>query len=267
VRILDLAAGNGPIARLAVQSARRRQAALHVTAVDLADIDPATNAPDAETLSAIHFIGGVPLEALPLESGSFDVVVSQFGFEYGDEAKASAEAARVLKPGGLLRLVIHAHDGEYCRDAAVRADRLHFALQEQEFLRLVRRVARGHALGLPTQPAAMEQLHAAYARTERLRASPPADDTALFYVEAIANLWNARERYEPAAVLQSIEAGLARAGSVLLRQLALLAAARSSEQIEALRARLAALGVTTAPAEALADDTGSQIAWLLDGKK
>ena len=46
-------------------------------------------------------------EALPFASGVFDGVVCKVVFPYTDEARAVAELARVLRPGGIARVSFH----------------------------------------------------------------------------------------------------------------------------------------------------------------
>ena len=52
-------------------------------------------------------------ERLPFQPGSFDLVLSQFGVEYGG-IKALAEACALVKPEGLLRCLVH------CADSAIQ---------------------------------------------------------------------------------------------------------------------------------------------------
>ena len=46
-------------------------------------------------------------EALPFQTGSFDGVICKVVVPYTDEAKAVAEIARVLRPGGTARVSYH----------------------------------------------------------------------------------------------------------------------------------------------------------------
>jgi SAM-dependent methyltransferase len=48
-------------------------------------------------------------EHLPFRDGSFDVAICRVALPYTDNARAIAEMARVLRPGGLLLLKIHHH--------------------------------------------------------------------------------------------------------------------------------------------------------------
>jgi ubiquinone/menaquinone biosynthesis C-methylase UbiE len=59
----------------------------------------------------IEFVVG-DAEALPFDDGSFDVVLSTFGCMFApDQAKAAAEIARVVKPGGRVGVAAWTPDG------------------------------------------------------------------------------------------------------------------------------------------------------------
>lgn len=122
IRLLDLAAGNGPVARLAWER-WGRGAGLEVDAVDLAKVAPAWYR-SAEHLS-VRFHSGVSIENLPFEDASFDCVVSQFGIEYAARPKAFLEALRVAKPGAIFGFVMHHADSvlaDVARHEAANAD-------------------------------------------------------------------------------------------------------------------------------------------------
>lgn len=137
-RMLDLATGNGTVARICAARAAALKHQLEIDAVDAAEIDPAKCLPDPEQhLSHIRFHGNTRLEALPFKAGTFTSVVSQFGFEYACETQAAAEVARVLTPSGHLRLVIHAKSGAVARDIGLRLKRMHDVLAENGPVKLV----------------------------------------------------------------------------------------------------------------------------------
>jgi ubiquinone/menaquinone biosynthesis C-methylase UbiE len=102
-RVLDLATGNGALPLLFWDLRAGR--ALHVDAVDLAQVSPPWWRPD--THPGIAFHSGVAMERLPFADASFDLVASQFGFEYADRAPALAELLRVAGPRGRVALVMH----------------------------------------------------------------------------------------------------------------------------------------------------------------
>ncbi len=106
-RVLDLGTGNGPLPALILESLGA-EGLPRVDAVDLAEPSPAWLARSPATArERIRFTGGVDMTALPFDDGSFDLVCSQFGFEYADRNRALTEIPRVLAPGGVVALVCH----------------------------------------------------------------------------------------------------------------------------------------------------------------
>lgn len=104
LRALDLATGNGALPRMLFEH-RDGRAGLEVEAVDLAKLAPDWHEPGRH--DAIRFRSGVAMEDLPFPDACFDLVTSQYGFEYARREPALAEALRVLRPGGRLALVMH----------------------------------------------------------------------------------------------------------------------------------------------------------------
>ncbi|HEV2816723.1 MAG TPA: methyltransferase domain-containing protein [Allosphingosinicella sp.] len=127
-RILDLCTGNGAAALIAAGIGRRGAKGFEIVAVDQADIDPPAHVTrHAEDLAAIAFAPRTEVEALPFPDGRFDAAISQYGIEYSDLARSLPEAVRVLAPGGRLRFVVHAADGDVAagaRTVIAEADQL-----------------------------------------------------------------------------------------------------------------------------------------------
>ena len=115
--VLDLATGDGRVLTML----RADRADLVATGVDFAPRLPAP--PPGVTLR-----GGVRMEQLPFEDASFDAVTSQFGFEYGDPAAIAMEIARVVKPAGILGLLVHRGDGPILAHNLARSEQIAFAL-------------------------------------------------------------------------------------------------------------------------------------------
>lgn len=105
-RMLDIGTGNGALPLLALEL--RAGDCPQVDAVDIATVAPEWHrtlpAPERER---IRFHGDTRAEELPFPDGHFNLVASQYGFEYTDTTAAGAEAARVLCAGGTLALVMH----------------------------------------------------------------------------------------------------------------------------------------------------------------
>jgi len=130
-RVLDLCAGNGAIALLAAESGDR----LRIVAVDYADIDPRRHLTrHREELAAIDFRAGVDIEALPFPDRRFDAVVSQYGAEYSDLSRSVTEMARVVAPGGRVRLIMHAAEGSVAETSRRTMAEVDFLLVEVDLV-------------------------------------------------------------------------------------------------------------------------------------
>ena len=122
-QVLDLATGDGVVLRWLSEV----RADLGLIGVDLAEPLPPPP-PGCVTR------GGVAMETLPFEAQSFDAVVSQFGFEYGELDRCAAEAARVLRRGATLTLVTHHADGPIVAHNRQRAAELGWALADARLI-------------------------------------------------------------------------------------------------------------------------------------
>jgi SAM-dependent methyltransferase len=127
-RVLDIGCGNGPLARLLIDSGGDR--AVEYDGVDLADLAPAW----AAALPAIRFHPGRRAEALPFADASFDLVISQYGVEYADLPRATDEAVRVCRPDGGLRWLLHHAGSRPCTLARDERRHLAWLLEADGFL-------------------------------------------------------------------------------------------------------------------------------------
>lgn len=98
--VLDIACGTGATTR---EAARRAGSSGRVIGLDRNDgmLAVAQRRP-----GDIEWVTGMA-ETLPFESGSFDIVLCQFGLMFFDDrARALSEMRRVLRPGGRLALSV-----------------------------------------------------------------------------------------------------------------------------------------------------------------
>lgn len=109
--IVDLATGNGALALLASQYGATNAKEFNITGVDYAATNPAEVLKDQDlgaVLEAIQFVTQTRLEETGLPEHGFDLVCSQFGFEYADTDKAVTEAERLLATdGGIFAVMMH----------------------------------------------------------------------------------------------------------------------------------------------------------------
>lgn len=116
VELLDLATGNGSVARRLISFNKH----LKVTAVDQASINPTKYIDDNVLLDNIQFIADVDIEKLPFEQNMFDAVTSQFGLEYSNLSLSIPELLRVLKQTGQFLFIMHHADSEVVGPAKLK---------------------------------------------------------------------------------------------------------------------------------------------------
>jgi SAM-dependent methyltransferase len=93
---------------------------LQITAVDRADIDPARYLSQPGLLDGVEFLARIDVARLPFDDESFDAVTSQFGIEYARPEGAVPEAARVLRRGGAVRLLLHHADSDVLAPSRIK---------------------------------------------------------------------------------------------------------------------------------------------------
>ena len=140
-RILDIAAGNGAIATIAAELGAEKNKGFFVAATDLASIHADINGEDAtrEARSSIEFHSRIPCEQQPFDDDSFDMVVSQFGFEYSNVEKTLSEVRRILVPGGRFIAISHHLDSVLIELSKVELEIYRLAMDELDLIGTSRR--------------------------------------------------------------------------------------------------------------------------------
>lgn len=159
-RVLDIAAGNGAIATIAAETSLKNGLDLFVAATDLADIHAELIGSD-ETKQArthIEFHSRTPCERQPFEADTFDLVTSQFGFEYSDIEATLREVRRVLVPDGRFVAVSHHAESQLINTAQAEREIYRVALDDLDLVGSSRRYFE--QLGeLPDDQASIDAVH------------------------------------------------------------------------------------------------------------
>lgn len=248
-RLLDLCTGNGAIALIALEAGRRLGTELRITGVDRAAIDPPRFALKAsEDLKLVDFRGGVRAEQLPFADSSFDVVVSQYGFEYTNTRRSAAELARVLASGGQVRLLTHAADGKVAASARNAIRDADFLLSDVDLPGAAARCLE--ALAEPGEgPAAaqsVKQFETALARTATyLRSS--AEDQGMVWSSAsiLVDAYNKRSGFDLATLLDKTAEVRTEILAHKARLAALVEAALDDEGLTRVACELEAAGLSS----------------------
>lgn len=257
-RLLDLCTGNGAIALVAAEVSATHAKSFHIEAVDSAVIDPPRYVTrQIQHLQTIQFHAQTSAEALPFADAAFDAVSSQYGIEYTDLQGALVEAARVLAPGGRIRLVLHAAEGQAVRRSISDiSDCRRLALKSGLFEAAEKAIRATWGLGrAQTAPARPDRIRAKKAvgalktRLEVARErSKGAANPAMYnnVISVLADTFNKRGDFPLKTLLDQIEAMRAEVLAHLGRLEALVAAAKNEADIFEITDSLSGLGFRNA---------------------
>ena len=213
-RILDIAAGNGAVATIAAQVGRKHDKAFFIAATDIANIH-AELVGDEETKLArksIEFHSRTPCEHQPFDNDYFNIVTSQFGFEYSDIEKTLAEIRRVLMPGGKFIAVSHHVDSTLIRTAEVEREIYFRALDKLDIFGAVRRYLK--AIGEPAEDPklvrkAMKKSRplsdAVNSKLDEFRSINGSDERSIFIVGVISQIAHNAMRMTVAERLDAVD--------------------------------------------------------------
>jgi ubiquinone/menaquinone biosynthesis C-methylase UbiE len=117
---LDLATGKGALAIWLQCLLKRKNLSGSVYGCDLANIDELKITSDVDEINSainkVKFQFNTSLENLPYPNEYFDILVSQFGFEYSNWSHSLNEARRVLNKDGEIILMMHHPDSVITND-------------------------------------------------------------------------------------------------------------------------------------------------------
>jgi ubiquinone/menaquinone biosynthesis C-methylase UbiE len=275
-RILDLCTGNGAIALVAAKVTAEHAKSFHVEAIDRAAIDPIRFVSrETEFLGNIAFHGHTSSEALPFADAAFDAVTSQYGIEYTSLPETLAEATRVLAPGGRIRFGLHAAEGHVVqRSNRDISDCRYLALKSGLFKAAEKaiRAARGMGRG-PVAPARAERVRARKA-VNAFKASLEATgarakgavNPAMYnnVTSLLADTFDKRDEFPLETLLDLVGNARLEVLAHLGRLEALVAAARSEDDISDMIDSLAGLGFENAGCAAVTHgDEADLVGWVV----
>jgi len=262
--LLDIASGNGAVVECALKS-------FPSGSVDICcvDISPAAIGNIQRRYPSVR---GVVCDArnIPLGSGSFDVISSQFGVEYAGQ-EAILEAARLLADGGEMALMLHHKDGLIYRECEANLDAVS-RVQESRFVPLAREMFEaGFAAIKGADRAPYEEAGArlapAVATLENIIATHGehvAGDTIARLYRDVATIHSRLPHYDPGEVLQWLSRMDTELTAYAARMSSMLASALDERSIAATCLALQKQGLVSRPADTLsAPGIAAPLAWIL----
>jgi len=265
--VLDIGTGNGPILLIAKSVSESADLRFCLHGADRAAINPPQHVPGGiERYAGITFHARMATEKLMFPSDHFDAVTGQFALEYSEPAGSIAEVARVLKPSGAARFVVHHERSIVVETARQSTTHAKWILEELEVFEKLERFVHMERIKSPAVDRAFAKLEeAGRAMTEELRRVPESHVLNVT-VAVVQNLLDLRRRASPQFVGAEIDAKRRSLRAAVVRMQDLLAHACSPEKVTALESMASRAGLAVAPREQQRHD-GNLVGWILLWKK
>lgn len=265
--ILDIGTGNGPILLIAKNVSESADLKFRLHGADRAVIDPPRYVPGGvERYSGITFHPRMPTEKLTFSGELFDAVTGQFALEYGVPTRSIAEVARVLKPSGVARFVVHHERSIVVKTARQSTTHAKWILEELEVFEKLERFVHMERIKAAAIERAFAKLEeAGRAMTDELRRVPESHVLNVT-VAAVQNLLDLRRRASPKFVGAEIDAKRRSLRAAVVRMQDLMEHACSPEEVATLESIASQAGLTIAPREEQRHD-GNLVGWILRWKK
>lgn len=273
VQMLDIGCGSGAVARYAAAFGRAhwRGADLRVYGLDYSHaalVDARKRSPQVSCVAS-------DAASVPFGDRTFDLITSQFGIEYAGP-EALAEAARVLRPGGLLAAALHVRDGGIYRECQINRQAVD-TVRDCNLLGFFRQVVQAfhHAREGVADKAA---LHAAYtkladavAKTEQVLGRwGRAVATGLVFrlCSDVVHMARRIHAYESQQLIAWTDFMADELRNYSQRMTSMLQAALDREMVDRLAARLHRHGLTIRLRELLGiGDRSIPVAWMVAATK
>lgn len=132
-QILDIATGNGALATLAAIVSQEQQRYYKIHGTDIATIRPTVEGQETtDVRHLITFTSHTPCESQPFPDHSFDLICSQFGFEYSDIPATLKELRRLLLPQATFTAIAHHENSNLIQESRQELGVYHAAFKEHD---------------------------------------------------------------------------------------------------------------------------------------
>jgi ubiquinone/menaquinone biosynthesis C-methylase UbiE len=137
--VVDLACGNGALVWIADDILNKNievgGRATKISGVDIANITPYKTLKSKKSASShVRFHPNTPISSLPFADTSVDLMISQYGIEYGDFDETIPEVDRVLKVNGKLCFIMHDKQSDILKESRPMIEIVDHILYEEKLV-------------------------------------------------------------------------------------------------------------------------------------
>ncbi|MAP96208.1 MAG: hypothetical protein CMK07_14780 [Ponticaulis sp.] len=261
-RVLDLACGSGDVLKCAQSSG--------LTALTGIDISPEAIALLKENCPDVVGVAS-PLHDMPFDDGAFDIITSQFGFEYADPMTVVSQIASCLAPGGRFVALMHMTDGGIAGDCTVLRDEAE-AVEATGFVPAAKdffRALYDRESGAGSDAALNEAIERQDGpRNQLVALGHEGHPLAQHIVKGASHMFEERRSHSLDHVLNWFSEIETENRAHIARMTGMLSAAQSEADMAAFCAALEAQGLTTEKPEPFYPETDKPpIAWVMRAEK
>lgn len=258
-RVLDLACGAGSVVRRAYDIGFSDLTGADISEAALSELSNAI--PSVKTIAC-------SADKVPFDDESFDLITSQYGFEYAGAEQVAPEIARLVSKGGQFIALVHINPGGIYEECAGKAAQMERLIQSG-FFNAAKRVFRTiYAQDQKAYESAVRGLAAP--RDQLSELSQQSVALAGHILAGTQQLFTRVANYTFQDVEGWLDGNQSEAEAFLGRMNSMMNAAQSGEQVEALLEQFSKLGLKTEKAEKLSVDREGQpqnIAWIIRAAK
>lgn len=268
-RILDVGCGSGALTNFALEVSKQ-----HL-------VHPKITCLDASAAAIMHIKQNYPKVAaveadaadMPLPNSLFDMVVSQFGVDYGGP-DAATEAVRVLRHGGNAVFIMHMQEGIIDRECRDSSDAITTVLGSGLFPAIIKlfeenmalRKGRGSRVGFELADRALNPTVKAVEQVIKQQGKGVAGGTIFKIYADTAHMYRKMNAFDPDEVIAWARKAELELQAFDQRMVSMQEAAFDEVAIEQLVQRLTASGMEMAPIEQMSmGDPTQPAAWIIQG--
>ncbi|PAJ72520.1 hypothetical protein CJF42_20790 [Pseudoalteromonas sp. NBT06-2] len=135
--VLDLACGNGFVGKCAINTMTK----ICCIGVDQASDIGKTDFNNFDTQSKLKILSGINISDTKFVDNEFDLVVSQFGLEYGNINEDSMKhILKQIKPGGELNFIAHHPESFICKQSKIELEILKYINRDKSIFNRIRKL-------------------------------------------------------------------------------------------------------------------------------
>ena len=257
IAALDMACGAGTVAKVLSE--------LEFSKVTGLDISSSAIEIMSNSLPNVTGVAS-PAESTPFDPSQFDLIVSQYGFEYGDFEKVIPEIARILKQGGQFISLSHKIDGGIHKEVSQQLAEIS-SIRSSGYIPAARRLFTAamkpnsgetpEAVGKVFRPAQMQLL--GLAKTNKGLAE-------YLYVSS-QQMFNQRAKYHYKDIMDWLDGMENEVERFIGRMTSMKSAAIDDAKMDRMLASFKTAGFKMEPASPLIDSTDEALGWIIKGIK